>query len=108
MSQKLNRRQAQWSLYLSKFDFSLHHKLGKSMGKPNALSRCADHGEGVSSDNEDITLLLPDAFRIHALTGLMIMGKEASILHDIQCSTHEVNLEEPVAIAARELQRSPS
>ena len=78
------------------------------MGKPNTLSRCADHGEGLSSDNEDITLLPPDVFRIHALAGLTIAGEEASILRDIQHSTREVNLEEPVVIAARELQRLPS
>jgi hypothetical protein len=35
---KLNRRQAQWSLYLSRFDFVMHHHLGTSMGKCNALS----------------------------------------------------------------------
>ena len=105
-SQKLNRRQARWSLYLSRFDFSLHHKPGKSMGKPDALSRCANHSEGLSSDNEDITLLPPDVFHIHTLAGLTIVGEEASILRDIRRSTREVNLEEPVAIAAHELQRS--
>ena len=78
------------------------------MGKPDALSRRADHGEGLSSDNEDITLLLPDVFRIHALAGLTIMGEETSILRDIRCSTREANLEEPVTIAVCELQRSPS
>ena len=88
--------------------FSLHHKPGKLMGKPNALSRRTDHGEGLRSDNEDITLLPPDVFRIHTLTGLTIAGKETSILRDIRRSTREVNLEEPVAITARELQRSPS
>ena len=82
-SQKLNRRQARWSLYLSWFDFSLHHKPGKSMGKPDALSRCVDHSEGLSSDNKDITLLLPDIFHIHALAGLTIAGEEALILCDI-------------------------
>ena len=76
------------------------------MGKPDALSRRADHGEGLSSDNEDITLLLPDVFRIHALAGLPITGEETSILHDIWRSTREANLEEPVAITAHELQRS--
>ena len=103
-SQKLNWRQARWSLYLSRFDFPL----GKSMGKPDALSRRADHGKGLSSDNKDITLLLPDVFRIHALAGLTTAGEETSILRNIQRSTHEVNLKEPVAIATRELQRSLS
>jgi hypothetical protein len=36
---KLNRRQAQWSLYLLRFDFIMHHHLGISMGKCNALSQ---------------------------------------------------------------------
>ena len=78
------------------------------MGKPDALSRHTDHSEGLSSDNEDITLLLPDVFRIHALAGLTIAGEETSILRDIQHSTCKANLEEPVAIAACELQWSPS
>jgi hypothetical protein len=28
VAQKLNHRQARWSLYLSHFDFTLHHKPG--------------------------------------------------------------------------------
>ena len=37
-SQNPNQQQAQWSLYLSWFDFMLHHKPGCLMGKPDALS----------------------------------------------------------------------
>lgn len=36
-AQKLNRQQARWSLYLSRFDFRMTHKPGKTMGKPDAL-----------------------------------------------------------------------
>jgi RNase H-like domain found in reverse transcriptase/Reverse transcriptase (RNA-dependent DNA polymerase) len=43
-AKKLDRRQARWSLYLARFDFLLHHRPGKSMGKPDALSRRAYHG----------------------------------------------------------------
>ena len=43
-AKKLNRRQARWSLFLSRFDFSLHHRPGKSSGKPDALSRRPDPG----------------------------------------------------------------
>ena len=39
MAKKLNHRQAQWSLYLACFDFKLVHRPGRSMGKPDALSR---------------------------------------------------------------------
>jgi hypothetical protein len=45
-AKKLNRRQARWSLVLARFDFTLRHRPGKSMGKPDALSRRADHGTG--------------------------------------------------------------
>ena len=38
-AKKLNRQQARWSLELSNFDFSLVHKLGRTMGKADALSR---------------------------------------------------------------------
>src|SRR5258706_2315570 len=36
---KLNHHQAQWSLYLSRFDFILTHKPGRQMGRPDTLSR---------------------------------------------------------------------
>ena len=59
-AQTLNRRQARWSLYLSRFDFTLHHKPGKLMGRPDTLSRRPDHG--ASTDNQDVTLLWPELF----------------------------------------------
>jgi len=55
-AKKLNRYQAQWSLYLAHFDFKLVHRPGCSMGKPDALSQKPDHGKGAS-DNEDVVLL---------------------------------------------------
>ena len=66
-ARKVNRRQARWSLYLSRFDFTLHHRPGRSMGKPDALSRRADHGSG-SEDNDNVTVLKPDLFTISALS----------------------------------------
>jgi len=37
--QKLNWRQAQWALYLSRFDFVLKHVPGTKIGKADGLSR---------------------------------------------------------------------
>jgi hypothetical protein len=65
-AQRLNRRQARWSLFLSRFDFELHHRPGRSMGKPDALSRRADHPHGTD-DNSNITLLTPERFHIQVL-----------------------------------------
>ena len=38
-AQKLNRRQARWALYLSRFDFTLKHVPGTKMEKADRLSR---------------------------------------------------------------------
>jgi hypothetical protein len=37
-AKQLNCRQAQWLLYLTCFNFMLHHQPGKSMGKLDTLS----------------------------------------------------------------------
>jgi len=41
-SQKLNRRQARWVLFLSHFNFKLVHVPGTKMGKADGLSRWPD------------------------------------------------------------------
>ena len=41
-AQDLTRRQARWSLYLSRFNFRLVHRAGKSNTQANALS-CMSH-----------------------------------------------------------------
>ena len=40
--QKLNRRQARWALYLSRFNFMLKHVPRSKMGKADSLSRRPD------------------------------------------------------------------
>jgi hypothetical protein len=61
-SQKLNRRQARWSLELSEFNFTLLHKPGSSMICADALSRRPDYDKGLA-DNDSVTLLNPDCIR---------------------------------------------
>ena len=56
-AQKLNQRQAQWALYLSRFDFNLKHVPGRRMGKADGLSRRSDWKVGVEKDNEDQVLI---------------------------------------------------
>jgi len=62
-SQKLNRRQARWALYLSQFNFTLKYIPGKSMGKADGLSRRPNWQEGVKKDNEDQKLIKPEWIR---------------------------------------------
>ena len=55
-AKKLNCCQACWSLHLARFDFLLHYHPERTMGKLDALSRRADHGNGAL-DNENIVFL---------------------------------------------------
>ena len=103
-AEQLNWRQAQWSLYLSCFDFALHHKPGKSMGKPDTLSCRSDHGTGAD-DNSDIVLLTPKLFVVRALEGLQLAGPEQDILRDIRQGTKQPK-EDPVTRVAQELRKS--
>ena len=56
-NQKLNRRQARWALYLSRFNFVLKHIPGNKMGKADGLSRRPDWEVGVEKDNEEQMLV---------------------------------------------------
>jgi len=55
-AKKLNHCQACWSLHLARFDFLLHHRLRRTVGKLDTLSRRADHRNGAS-DNKNVVLL---------------------------------------------------
>ena len=102
-AKKLNRRQTCWSLYLACFNFKLAHCLGRSMGKPDTLSRRLDHGKGTS-DNEDVVLLQLELLAVRALEGVQLEGPEQDILREIRQGNQKGDQKEPVAKAARELQ----
>jgi hypothetical protein len=101
-AKKLNRRQARWSLFLARFDFLLHHRPGKTMGKSDALSRRADHGTG-SADNSDITLLTPAFFAVRALEGIQVAGEEQDIMRDVRRGTRDAEHEEAITKVVKEL-----
>ena len=101
-AKKLNCRQAQWSLYLGRFDFKLVHCPGRSMGKPDALSQRPDHSKGASN-NEDMVLLRPELIAVQALEELYLEGPERDMLREIRQGNQRGEQEEPIAKAAREL-----
>jgi len=82
-AQKLNRRQARWSLYLSRFDFTLKHVAGKSMGRADSLSRRADWAEGVEKDNENQVMLKEEWLEVRAMERL-VEGLEKEIIKKIK------------------------
>jgi hypothetical protein len=86
-AQDLNRRQARWSLDLSRFQFTMHHRPGKSSGKPDALSRRIDHKEGVK-DNTNQILLTPEAFAVKAAGGVVLTTEDTSFIDRIRNCKH--------------------
>ena len=98
-AKSLNRRQARWSLFLSRFDFHITHRPGKSSTKPDALSRRADHGRG-KDDNKNQVLLQPDLFQIKTITQIPLVGLETSFMKRIrECEDRD----ESVVKAVKEL-----
>ena len=75
------------------------------MGKPDALSRRADHGNRAS-DNENVVLFRPEFLAVHALEGIELTGVEQKILSDIHKGNQNGDQEEPIAKVARELRHS--
>ena len=74
------------------------------MGKPDTLSRRADHGTGAD-DNSNIVLLPPKLFTVRALEGLEFVGPEQDLLRDIRKGVKHPE-EEPIKKAAQELRKS--
>ena len=81
-AQKLNRKQACWALFLSRFDFILKHVSGTKMGKVDGLSRRLDWKVEVEKDNENQTLIKEQW--IHSLAEVVIEGLEVEILEKIK------------------------
>ena len=80
--QKLNYRQAQWALYLLRFDFTLKHVPDIKMGKADELSRWLDWKVGVENDNDN-QALINDKW-IHSLEEVVIEGPEIDIVEKIK------------------------
>ena len=81
-AQKLNQRQAQWVLYLSRFDFTLKHVPGTKIGKTDGLSRRPDWKVGTENDNNNQTLIKEQW--IHSLAEVVIEGPKVEIVEKIK------------------------
>jgi len=68
------------------------------MGKPDALSRRPDRGNG-GRDNEDLVLLKPELFAIRALEGISMEGVEKEILEEVRRQTRMGDIEDKVVKA---------
>ena len=81
-AQKLNRRQARWALYLSRFDFILKHVVGTKMGKADGLSRRLDWKIGVDKDNSN-QIFIKDNW-IRSMYEVVVEGPEVELVEKIK------------------------
>ena len=81
-TQKLNRKQARWALYLSRFDFTLKYVLGTKMGKADRLSRQLDWKVGIEKDNDNQVFIKDNWIR--SLEEVVIEGPEVDIVEKIK------------------------
>jgi len=84
--QKLNKRQARWALYLSRFDFTLKHVLGSKIEKIDSLSRRLDWEVGVERDNEDEILVKPEWLEVQRIEGVEVIIEEVDLLKKVRQS----------------------
>ena len=97
-AKKLNCHQVHWFLHLARFNFLLHHRPGHTMGKPDILSRRADH-ENRASNNENVVLLRLEFLAVHALEGVELTDIEQQILSDIRKGNWNRDQEKPIVKA---------
>jgi len=81
-AQKLNRKQARWALYLSRFDFTLKHVAGTKMGKADGLSRRANWKVGTDKDNEN-QVFIKDHW-IRNMYKVVVEGPEVELVEKIK------------------------
>src|SRR5215475_11985905 len=74
------------------------------MGKADALSRRADHGDG-GGDNDNIVLLRPEMFAVRALEGVTFEGVEREVVRDIRRGIREEKYDDATSTAVQELLR---
>jgi len=82
----LNRRQSRWAELLANYNFTIVYRPGKTMGKPDAMSRRHDFSEGSkASDAPPRTLLKPNQLQLCAITS----HSESHLIHDIRASQQQ-------------------
>jgi len=84
--QKLNRRQARWALYLSRFNFMLKHVPGSKMGKADSLSRRPDWEVRVDKDNEDEMLVKLEWLEVRKIEAVEIIVDGIDLLEEVRKS----------------------
>ena len=84
--QKLNRRQAKWTLYLFRFDFILKHVLGSKIRKADSLSRRLDQEIGLKRNNKNKILVKLEWLEVRRTEEIKIIMEEVDLLEKVKQS----------------------
>ena len=84
--QKLNQRQARWTLYLSRFDFTLKHVPGSKMRKMDSLSKRPNWEIEVEKDNKNETLVKPEWLKVRKTEVVEIIVDKVDLLEKVRKS----------------------
>jgi len=101
--QKLNKRQARWALYLSRFDFTLKHVPESKMGKADSLSRRLDWEIGAEKDNEDKILVKLEWLEVRKTEAVEIIVDRVDLLEEVRKSKVK---DDEVVKAVEEIKRA--
>jgi len=101
--QKLNKRQARWALYLSRFDFTLKHVPESKMGKADSLSRRLDWEIGAEKDNEDKILVKLEWLEVRKTEAVEIIVNRVDLLEEVRKSKVK---DDEVVKAVEEIKRA--
>ena len=85
-AQKLNKRQARWALYLSRFNFMLKHVLESKIEKADSLSRRLDWEVGVEKDNKDQRLVKPEWLEVRKTETVEVIVDGVDLLEEVRKS----------------------
>jgi len=80
----LNRKQARWALYLSRFNFTLKHVPESKIGKVDSLSRRLDWEVGVERDNEDEMLVKPEWLEVRRMERVEVIVEGVDLLEKVK------------------------
>ena len=83
-NQKLNRRQARWALYLSRFDFVLKHIAESKIGKADRLSRRPDWEIGIEKDNEEQVLVKKEWLEVKRIRVTEVVIEGVDLLEKVR------------------------
>jgi len=87
---------------LSRFDFTLKHVAGKSIGRVDSLSRRVDWAEGVERNNENQVMLKKEWVEVRAMEQL-VEGSEEDIVKKIKKAR---NKDEEVIKVVKEIKKA--